>query len=111
MFSDAATKAIVAVVYLKAIQKDEQVQVRFVACTSELIIPRLKLCPTVLVVEIAELIHDELDLRLDYTMFYTDSKLATEDSPPDHASRSVKTSCLARNDRLYRTCLSAQTSK
>lgn len=42
---------------------------------SEPTIPRLELCAAVLAAEMADLIHDELDLRLDSTKFYTDSKV------------------------------------
>lgn len=71
VFSDASTKAIGAVAYLKAIQEDEQIQIRFVvgksklAPQSEPTIPRLELCAAVLAMEMAELIHDELDVKLD----------------------------------------------
>lgn len=81
VFCDASTKAIGAVAYLKAIQEDGQVHIGFVmgkaklAPQSEPTIPRLELCAAVLAVEMAELIQDELDLRLDSTKFYTDSKV------------------------------------
>lgn len=38
-------------------------------------IPRLELCAAVLAVELADLIQDELDLRLDAVKSYTDSKV------------------------------------
>lgn len=81
VFSDASTKAIGAVAYLKAVQEDGEVHVGFVigksklAPRSEPTIPRLELCAAVLAVEMADLIHDELDLKLDSTKFYTDSKV------------------------------------
>ncbi|XP_059832293.1 zinc finger protein 484-like [Hypanus sabinus] len=77
----ASTKAIGAVVYLKVVRKDDQVEVGFVtgkaklAPQSELTIPRLELCAAVLAVEMADLIQDELDLELDDIKFYTDSKV------------------------------------
>ncbi|XP_063761823.1 uncharacterized protein LOC134879300 [Eleginops maclovinus] len=80
VFSDASVKAIGAVAYLKAIQEDT-VDVGFVMAKAKLApqsdptIPRLELCAAVLAVEIAELIQDELDLKLDATKFYTDSKV------------------------------------
>ncbi len=80
-FSDASTKAIGAVAYLKALQKDGQVEVGFVtgkaklALLSESTIPRLKLCAAVLAVEMADLIADELDLEINYINFFTDSKV------------------------------------
>lgn len=81
VFSDASTKAIGAVAYLKALQKDGTVEVGLVmgkaklAPLSEPTIPRLELCAAVLAVEIADLIQDELDLKLDYIKFFTDSKV------------------------------------
>lgn len=73
VFSDASTKAIGAVAYLKAVQEDGETHVGFVmgkaklAPQSEPTIPRLELCAAVLAVEMADLICDELDLRLDST--------------------------------------------
>lgn len=81
MFADASTKAIGAVAYLKAVQEDGEVHVRFfmgksrLTPQSEPTIPRLELCAAVLAVEMADLIHDELDLKIDSTKFYTDSKV------------------------------------
>ncbi len=76
VFSDASTKAIGAVAYLKALQKDGQVRVGFVmgkaklAPLSEPTIPRLELCAAVLAVEMADLIEDELDLELNDKVLY-----------------------------------------
>ena len=81
VFSDASIKAIGAVAYLKAVQGDGQTHIGFVMAKSKLApqseptIPRLELCAAVLAVEMADLIHDELDLKLDSTKFYTDSKV------------------------------------
>lgn len=81
VFSDASTKAIGAVAYLKATQLDGQVDIGFVmgkaklAPQSEPTIPRLELCAAVLAVEMAELIQDELDIKLNETKFYSDSKV------------------------------------
>lgn len=81
MFSDASTKAISSVAYTEAIQEDRQAHIGFVMGKSKLApqsrptIPRLVLRAAVLFVEMAELIHDELDLRLDSTNFYTVSKV------------------------------------
>ncbi|KAL2082436.1 hypothetical protein ACEWY4_022254 [Coilia grayii] len=80
VFCDASTKAIGAVAYLRAIQED-MVDIGFVMGKSKLApqsdptIPRLELCAAVLAVEMAELIQDELDLKLDSTKYYTDSKV------------------------------------
>ncbi|KAI3353038.1 hypothetical protein L3Q82_019611, partial [Scortum barcoo] len=79
LFSDASTKAIGAVAYLKAVQPDDKVEVGFImgkarlAPQSEPTIPRLELCAAILAVEMADLIQDELDLQLDAVHFYTDS--------------------------------------
>ncbi|KAL4009495.1 hypothetical protein ACER0C_003347 [Sarotherodon galilaeus] len=81
LFSDASTKAIGAVAYLKAIQTDGKVEVGFImgkaklAPLSESTIPRLELCAVVLAAEMADLIQDELDLDFDAVHFYTDSKV------------------------------------
>ncbi|XP_060795476.1 uncharacterized protein LOC132898102 [Neoarius graeffei] len=81
VFSDASTMAIGAIAYLRAIQEDGKVEVGLVmgkaklAPLSEPTIPRLKLCAAVLAVEMADLIREELDLKLDAIRFYTDSKV------------------------------------
>ena len=81
LFSDASTKAIGVVAYLKTIQQDGQTEVGFVmgkarlAPQSEPTIPRLELCAAVLAVEMADLIQDELDVKLDAINFYSDSKV------------------------------------
>lgn len=82
VFSDASTKAIGAVAYLKTVQKDGQTEVGFVmgkarlAPQSEPTIPRLELCAAVLAVEMADLIQDELDVKFDAINFYSDSKVS-----------------------------------
>ncbi|XP_070402814.1 uncharacterized protein [Nothobranchius furzeri] len=81
VFSDASTMAIGAIAYLRASQEDGKVEVGFVmgkaklAPQSEPTIPRLELCAAVLAVEMADLIREELDLKLDAVRFYTDSKV------------------------------------
>lgn len=81
VFSDASTKAIGVVAYLRTLQTDGQPEVGFVlgiaklAPRSEPTIPRLELCAAVLATEVAELIQDELDLQLDAVRFYCDSKV------------------------------------
>ncbi|KAJ0049815.1 hypothetical protein NL108_003586 [Boleophthalmus pectinirostris] len=80
LFSDASTKAIGAVAYLKTVHQDDKVGIGFVmgkarlAPQSEPTIPRLELCAAVLAVEMADLIQDELDVQFDAVHFYTDSK-------------------------------------
>ncbi|KAM7373874.1 hypothetical protein PAMP_006564 [Pampus punctatissimus] len=81
VFSDASTMAIGAIAYLRAIQEDGKVEAGLVmgkaklAPLSEPTIPRLELCAAVLAVEMADLIREELDLKLDAIRFYTDSKV------------------------------------
>ncbi|XP_073492566.1 uncharacterized protein [Aquarana catesbeiana] len=81
VFCDASVKAIGAVTYLKSIDIEGQVQIGFVmgkaklAPCPETTIPRLELCAAVLAVELAELITSEMDLELEDTEFYTDSKV------------------------------------
>ncbi|TWW71193.1 hypothetical protein D4764_17G0006760 [Takifugu flavidus] len=81
LFSDASTKAIGSVAYLRATQPDNTVEVGFLmgkarlAPQSEPTIPRLELCTAIMAVEMADLIEDELDQQLDAFHFYTDSKV------------------------------------
>lgn len=81
IFSDASTKAIGAVAYLRVIDHDGSSNVGFVLGKAKLApqhkptIPRLELCAAVLAVEIADLIRHEMDLRLDAVRFYCDSKV------------------------------------
>ena len=80
VFCDASTMAIGAVAYLKTIQEGI-VDIGFLmgksklAPQSEPTIPRLELCAAVLAVEMAELIQEELDLKLDSIKVYTDSRV------------------------------------
>lgn len=80
VFSGTSTRAIGVVAYLKVTQEDGQIHAGFVKGKAKLkpqsapTIPRLELCAAVLAVEMTELIQDELDLKLDYNRFYTDSK-------------------------------------
>ncbi len=81
MFSDASTKAIAAVAYLKLSYGERDNRVSFVmgkvklAPFLELTIPRLELCAAVLAVELSDLISSEIDMDLDTITFYTDSKV------------------------------------
>lgn len=81
VFSDASTKAIAAVAYLKVTDAIGDSQVGFVMGKAKLAprpgqtIPRLELSAAVLAVELADLISEELDLELDNTTFYMDSKV------------------------------------
>ena len=80
VFCDASSVAIGAVSYLKVQYKDE-CRSGFVMATSKLApkpahtIPRLELCTAVLAVEMAETISKKVDLPLDRTTFYSDSKV------------------------------------
>lgn len=81
MFSDASVKAIGAVAYLKATHADGHSEVGFVmgkaklAPMPDLTIPRLELCAAVLSVEMAELLKEELKVKIDKLTFFTDSKV------------------------------------
>ena len=81
VFSDASTKAIAAVAYLRVTDNDGTKQVGFVKAKAKLAprpdhtIPRLELCAAVLAVELVDLISTEIDLQIDTTTFYTDSKV------------------------------------
>ena len=81
VFSDASNWAIGAVAYLRVIRTDGQCKVGFVLGKAKLApqpeptIPRLELCGAVLAVEMAELILDELDHKLDTVKIYCDSKV------------------------------------
>ncbi|XP_017275504.2 uncharacterized protein LOC108249317 [Kryptolebias marmoratus] len=81
VFSDASTKAIAAVAYLRVTDAEGNCQVGFIMGKAKLAprpdqtIPRLELSAAVLAVELADLIADELDLKLDCTIFHTDSKV------------------------------------
>lgn len=81
VFSDASVKAIGAVAYLRIIQAEGHVNVGFIlgkaklAPLSQPTIPRLELCAAVLAVEVADLIQEELDLKLDSAKFFCDSKV------------------------------------
>lgn len=81
VFSDASVKAIAAVAYLRTTHEDGNSEIGFIlgktklAPLPELTIPRLELCAAVLAVETADLIVEELDLKLDSIRFFTDSKV------------------------------------
>ncbi|KAK0139045.1 hypothetical protein N1851_024400 [Merluccius polli] len=81
VFCDASTKAIGSVAYLKLTETDRNVHVGFVMGKAKLAplpehtVPRLELCAAVLAVELAELISSEIDMELEDTIFYSDSKV------------------------------------
>lgn len=81
VFSDASSKAIGAVAYLKTIHEDGHINVGFVLGKAKLTppdeptIPRLELCAAVLAVEITDLILDEIDFKPDAVKFFCDSKV------------------------------------
>ncbi|XP_075438936.1 uncharacterized protein LOC142481354 [Ascaphus truei] len=81
VFSDASTKAIAAVAYLKTTDVDGSCHIRFILGKAKLApqpdhtIPRLELCGAVLAVELAELIENEMDSKPDAVKLYTDSKV------------------------------------
>ncbi|KAI4788199.1 hypothetical protein KUCAC02_036008 [Chaenocephalus aceratus] len=79
--SDASTRAIAAVAYLRVLDPDGKWHVGFVMGKSKLApyplhtIPRLELCGAVLAVELAELIKSEIDLEFKAVRFFTDSRV------------------------------------
>ncbi|XP_049918800.1 uncharacterized protein LOC126401515 [Epinephelus moara] len=81
IFCDALTKAIAAVAYLKVTDAGGNCEVGFVMGKAKLTprpeqtIPRLELCAAVLAVELTDLVSGELDIHLNDTHFYTDSKV------------------------------------
>jgi hypothetical protein len=81
VFSDASTKAIGAVAYLRPVDGDGQISIGFILGKAKLTpkdqptIPRLELCAAVLAVEVAELIVQEIDFKPDAITFYCDSKI------------------------------------
>ena len=81
VFSDASTEAIAVCSYLRLVDDDNNVTVRFVAGKAKLsplpttTIPRLELCAAVLAVELTDVIVDELDIELTSVTFYTDSRV------------------------------------
>lgn len=88
---------------MKSIQEDGQVDIGFImgksklAPQSEPTIPRLELCAAVLAVEMAELIHDKLDLKLDSTKFCTDSRVVL-----GHMHNESKRFCVYVHNRVQR---------
>ncbi|XP_037503363.1 uncharacterized protein LOC119378234 [Rhipicephalus sanguineus] len=81
VFSDASTKAVAAVAYLRVIDVDGGKHIGFVMGKAKLTpqpehtIPRLELCAAVLAVEMTDFILREIDFRPDSVVFYTDSKV------------------------------------
>ncbi len=81
VFSDASTKAIAAVTYLKITDSAGNNLIGFVMGKAKLAprpehtVPRLDLCAAVLAVELADLISAKLDLQLDAITYYSDSKV------------------------------------
>lgn len=81
VFCDVSTKAIAAVAYLKLTDSNGAIHVGFVMGKAKLTplpehtVPRLELCAAVLAVELAELVSSEINMRLDDTAFYSDSKV------------------------------------
>lgn len=80
IFADASIQAIAAVAYLKGTDNGG-CHVGFIMGKAKLApqsnhtVPRLELCAAVLAVDIAELIVQELDSKIDSLEFYTDSKV------------------------------------
>ncbi len=74
-------KAIGVVAYLRTVDGDGQINIGFILGKTKLTpkneptIPRLELCAAVLAVEVAELVVQEIDFKLDAITFYCDSKI------------------------------------
>ena len=81
IFSDASEKAIAAVAYLKTTDRDGHHGLSFLLGKAKVApkhghtIPRLELCASVLVGEIAEMISDQLDISPDAIYVYSDSRV------------------------------------
>ena len=81
MFSDASETAVACVAYLKTVNKDGVEDIGFLFGKSKVApkhghtIPRLELCAAVLGAETAEMLLDQLDVPIDSTTFYTDSRV------------------------------------
>ncbi|XP_033113671.1 uncharacterized protein LOC117114192 [Anneissia japonica] len=80
-FSDARTKVIGQVTYIRTIDKQGTPHVLFVlgkakvAPTAVTSIPRLELCAAVMATQAVQKITSELDVVVDQTYYYTDSKV------------------------------------
>ncbi|XP_075539206.1 uncharacterized protein LOC142573874 [Dermacentor variabilis] len=81
VFSDASTRAVAAVAYLRVTDKQGNRHAGFVMGKAKLApqpehtIPRLELCAAVLAVEMTDSILRELDFQPNSVTFYTDSKV------------------------------------
>lgn len=113
VFSEASTAAISAVAYLKAVDDKGHSHVGFCMGKSELAprhshnMPHLELCTAVLAVELADMLVDELDIKIHSMKFYTDSVITArtvvfcqygiQSCRSWHTS---STSCTPRRDKL-----------
>lgn len=81
VFSNASSVAISAVAYLRAVDNEGQIPVRFCMAKSRLAprhsrtVPRLELCAAVFAVELANMLVDERDVEIHNVKFYTDSRV------------------------------------
>ena len=81
VFSDASEKAIATVAFLKGIDQHGNICVGFVYGKSKVApkhghtIPRLELCASVLAVEVAEMLSQQLDIPLETVQYYSDSRV------------------------------------
>ncbi len=81
VYSYASVQNISAVAYLKVTDREGMCYVGFIMVKVKLApqtvhtVPRLELCAAVLAVEIAEHIFQELDIKPDTLLFYTDRKV------------------------------------
>ena len=81
VFSDASTRAIAAVIFVKGSDSNGKTHIGFVIGKSKLApekghtIPRLELCAAVLAVELFQTVSDHLSVDAKNARFYTDSKV------------------------------------
>ncbi|XP_038063243.1 uncharacterized protein LOC119733951 [Patiria miniata] len=80
-FGDSSNKAIGAVCYLRTVGSNDEVHVQLVMGKAKLApkaavtIPRLELCASVLATEMEDYVTQELQIKVDESKFYTDSKV------------------------------------
>ncbi|XP_060067501.1 uncharacterized protein LOC132547715 [Ylistrum balloti] len=80
VFSDASKEAVAAVAFIKVFSEDSS-EIGFLTGKAKVApahghtIPRLELCASLLAVDIAENIREQLDVPKDMFTFYTDSRV------------------------------------
>ncbi|XP_071833874.1 uncharacterized protein [Apostichopus japonicus] len=111
-FGDASNKAIGAACYLRTICDDSEVHVRLVMGKAKLspkaatTIPRLELCASVVATEIEKYVTQELQVKIDESKFYTDSKVVL--GYITNTKRRFRTYVCNRVNQILRTTSSKQ---